>query len=165
MSPKFGDFKPVPVKFAVKGFNSQITELASFGDEISDKIASAVKWLNITKKGKTADAKSIDEKAQQENALGDIISSIAFSEKDANDGDEEESAKRKLTPKELSILTSLNNTGRIDYSLPMGVLDFSLISAVSAHISYFEDENTAGFIMKEVLSKQNPPKNETVTLY
>ena len=97
--------------------------------------------------------------------MGDIISSIAFSEKDANDGDEEESAKRKLTPKELSILTSLNNTGRIDYSLPMGVLDFSLISAVSAHISYFEDENTAGFIMKKVLSKQNPPKNETVTLY
>lgn len=169
ISPKFGDFKPVPVKFAVKGFNSQITELASFGDEISEKIASAVKWLNITKKEKNADAKSIEEKASQENALGDIISSIAFTEKETDDGngdgDGDKSAKRKLTPKELSILTSLNETGRIDYSLPMGVLDFSLISAVSAHISYFEDENTAGFVMKEVLAKQSPPKSETVTLY
>lgn len=167
VSPKFGDFKPVPVKFAVKGFNSQITELASFGDEISEKIASAVKWLNITKKEKNADAKSIEEKASQENALGDIISSIAFTEKDTDDGDGDgdKSAKRKLTPKELSILTSLNETGRIDYSLPMGVLDFSLISAVSAHISYFEDENTAGFVMKEVLAKQSHPKSETVTLY
>ncbi|KAI5954021.1 hypothetical protein CANMA_004860 [Candida margitis] len=165
VSPKFGDFKPVPIKFAVKGFNSQITELASYGDEISEKIASAVKWLNLTKKDKNTDAKSIEEKARQENALGDIISSIAFTDKEAEDDSEDTSTKRKLTPKELSILTSLNETGRIDYSLPMGVLDLSLISAVSAHISYFEDENTAGFIMKEVLSKHQPPKSETVTVY
>ncbi|KAI5957647.1 hypothetical protein KGF57_003341 [Candida theae] len=165
VSPKFGDFKPVPVKFAVKGFNSQITELASYGDEISEKIAAAVKWLNFTKKEKNTSPKSVEEKASQENALGDIISSIAFTEKESDHSDGNDGEKRKLTPKELSILTSLNKTGRIDYSLPMGVLDFSLISAVSAHISYFEDENTAGFIMNELLSNRKPPKSETVTLY
>ncbi|KAG5417160.1 hypothetical protein I9W82_004793 [Candida metapsilosis] len=169
VSPKFGDFKPVPVQFAVKGFNSQMTELASYGDEITEKISSAVKWLNFTKKEKTTDPKTVEEKAWQENALGDIISSIAFTEKesaDKEDRDGDGEARRKLTPKELTILTSLNESGRIDYSLPMGVLDFSLVSAVSAHISYFEDENTAGFIMKELLSKRGTtPKSETVTLY
>ena len=173
VSPKFGDFKAVPVNFAVKGLDSQIKELASIGDEISEKILSAARWLNLTKKdGNTAKeiskAQSIEEKAQRENALGDLITSIALSdseevENSTTDSSSKSSSDRKLTKDELIQLTSLNNSGRIDYSLPMGVLDFSLVSAVSAHISYFEDENTAGFILKQLLS-ENQPAKKTVSL-
>ena len=48
-------------------------------------------------------------------------------------------------------MIALNKAGRVDYSLPVGVLDFSLVSAVSAHVSYFEDQDTSGFIMNELL--------------
>ncbi|KAI5964911.1 uncharacterized protein KGF55_001982 [Candida pseudojiufengensis] len=170
VTPKFGDFKAVPIEFAVKGINSQIKDLANFGDEISEKISSAVKWLSLTQKSKNIkDPKTIEEEASNENALGDLISSIALSdnttENESKKNSKSESTKRKLTSNELIKLTSLNETGRIDYSLPMGVLDLSLVSAVSAHISYFEDENTAGFLMKEILSKKEEPVDKSVTLY
>ncbi|CAK9440595.1 uncharacterized protein LODBEIA_P46350 [Lodderomyces beijingensis] len=166
VSPEFGHFKAVPVQFAVKGLDSQIQELASVGDEISEKILSAARWLNIAKKEvKKLDAKTIEERAKKENALSDLITSIAMSEQEESVTDgSESSSHRKLTKKELVTLTALNKTGRIDYSLPMGVLDFSLVSAISAHVSYFEDENTAGFIMKQVLSKSQSVK-KTVALY
>ena len=57
-------------------------------------------------------------------------------------------------------MTSLNMTGRMDYSLPLGVFDVSLVSAISAHIPYFEDENT-GFILKELLANRSTPAEET----
>ena len=65
--------------------------------------------------------------------------------------------KKRLFWGALSKMTSLNMTGRMDYSLPLGVFDVSLVSAISAHISYFEDENTAGFILKELLANRSTP--------
>ncbi|KAH3686641.1 hypothetical protein WICPIJ_002391 [Wickerhamomyces pijperi] len=49
------------------------------------------------------------------------------------------------------LLKALNRNGRIDYSLQQGFFDISVLSSVSAHINYFEDENVAWFILKEAL--------------
>ena len=86
--PQYGDYKPADIKFAVKGFNTQIKELASLGDELSEKISSAAKWLTSSKK--TGKEKSVEEIANNENALGDIIKGILM---DAHTQHEEEEKK------------------------------------------------------------------------
>lgn len=59
-------------------------------------------------------------------------------------------------------MIALNKAGRVDYSLPVGVLDFSLVSAVSAHVSYFEDQDTSGFIMNELLKGPKNPVDKII---
>lgn len=159
--PQYGDYKPADIKFAVKGFNTQIKELASLGDELSEKISSAAKWLTSSKK--TGKEKSVEEIANNENALGDIIKGILMDAHTQHEEEEKEahhqhnsntssSGQNKIiVGKNLQKMIALNKAGRVDYSLPVGVLDFSLVSAVSAHVSYFEDQDTSGFIMNELL--------------
>lgn len=52
-----------------------------------------------------------------------------------------------------SLLKGLNHSGRIDYSLPPGFLEVDFISAAKAHVSYFEEIDIAGFVLKEILTK------------
>jgi hypothetical protein len=66
----------------------------------------------------------------------------------------------KLTDEQLRKLTALNYNGRVDYALDQGFLDLSIISSISAHVSYFEDENTASFILKESLVKEKTKVRE-----
>ena len=73
---------------------------------------------------------------------------------------------KDLKPEDLELLLKANSRGRVDYCLPMGVFDISLVSAISAHVSYFEDQDTAGFIMKETLSvNEEAPKLKKVIYY
>lgn len=163
VNPKFSNFKPEAVTFAVRGINSQIEDLASFGDGISEKFSKASSWFSGQKKYDTP-PQTVEEQAERENALGDILSSLAFSKKEDTQS-KKKSKTKEITGDELTHLTKLNKTGRIDYALPMGVFDISLVAAVSAHVSYFEDENTAGFIMKEILSSEKEVTKKTVSLY
>lgn len=64
----------------------------------------------------------------------------------------------KLTGELKDLLTSLNHTGRIDYSLRPNFLDVDLISTIKSHVSYFEEPDIAGFILREIL---NPPEKVT----
>lgn len=161
VNAKFSQFKPESVPFATKGINTQIKDLASFGDGISERFSKASSWFS--KKTYDTPAQSVEEEAERENALGDILSSLTFSKKE--DNPKKKSTKGHISGKELDQLTNLNKTGRIDYALPMGVFDISLVAAVSAHVSYFEDENTAGFIMREILSNEEDVTKKTVSLY
>lgn len=157
VSPSFGDFKPVDIEFAVKGLNTQFKELSNFGDELSEKISSATKWLTSSKSDGTE--KTVEEKANKENALGDIIKGVVMPEDTSQD---HKGLKKKIIlGQALSKMTSLNMTGRMDYSLPLGVFDVSLVSAISAHVSYFDDVNTAGFILKELLTNRSTLVEET----
>lgn len=166
INPEFSLFKPELVPFAVKGINTQIEELAHFSGEIQEKILRASSWFNRSKKPKVNEdeIQSADQKASQENALDDILFSLAKSEKKSDKS--KKSKKIDLSKEGLKLLTEINKSGRVDYSLPMGVFDFSLVSAISAHISYFEDKDTAGFIMKQLLrSRVKPIESRTVSLY
>jgi hypothetical protein len=163
VNPRFSIFKPEAVPFAVRGINSQIEDLASFGDGISEKFSKASSWFSGQKKYDSP-PQTVEEQAERENALGDILSSLAFSKKEDTQS-KKKSKTKEIKGDELTQLTKLNKTGRIDYALPMGVFDISLVAAVSAHVSYFEDENTAGFIMKEILSSEKEVTKKTVSLY
>lgn len=162
INPKFAIMKPESVPFASQGINTQIKGLSDLGDEIQDKIIKASKWLSNSEMY----TKSTSDKgnASEENPITDIILSVFSSGKK----DEVNNSKKvALSKDDLGLLASANKDGRVDYSLPMGVFDFSLISAISAHISYFEDENTAGFLLRKVLGKKTLDRTDSklVSLY
>lgn len=60
-------------------------------------------------------------------------------------------------------LKSLNSTGRIDFALPRSALNVDAISAIKAHVGYFEDLDVARFILNETLKKTNPVDDIIVT--
>lgn len=149
IKPSFSQMKPEEVPFALKGFNTQVKSLTTFGDEVQQKIFS--NWFGSKKDGKIN--KMIKENVSEENALGDIITTLA-SPLSSGLGDDlkDELKDSYLSDNDVKVLTELNRSGRVDYSLPTGVFSIALISAISAHVSYFEDQDTAGFVMKEILS-------------
>lgn len=161
ISPRFSNLKPENVPFAIKGINTQIKELADFGDEISEKIAKASSWFKSSLKEPEPAMGNPDK----ENVLGEIITSL-FSKNKSDSKNEKKYKKEDLGKEDLDELIAINRTGRVDYCLPMGIFDISLISAISAHISYFEDKDTAGFIMQQTLqSHKDPVDSREVTLY
>jgi hypothetical protein len=48
----------------------------------------------------------------------------------------------------------LNRNGRVDYVLPQGMFDIDIISAVGAHIQYFDDADVADFLLRELWKPQ-----------
>lgn len=51
-------------------------------------------------------------------------------------------------------LKALNPHGRIDFYLQEGLLENTYISALSAHMSYWQDVDVAGFLIREVYKNQ-----------
>lgn len=57
--------------------------MSNFGDEISEKISFATKWLTSSKSDETE--KTIEERTNKENALGDIIKGVVMSDETDQD--------------------------------------------------------------------------------
>ncbi|CEI92235.1 hypothetical protein RMCBS344292_06502 [Rhizopus microsporus] len=51
-------------------------------------------------------------------------------------------------------LKMLNPTGRIDFCLQEGLLENAYISALSVHMSYWQDIDVAGFLIREIYKEQ-----------
>lgn len=163
VKPSFSNMKPEEVPFALKGFNTQVKSLTSFGDEVQKKIFS--NWFGSKKDPKLP--KTIENNAPEETPLGDIITTLASPLSSGPSEDLAEAVKDSyLSEDNIKVLTDLNRSGRMDYSLPTGVFSIALISAISAHVSYFEDHDTAGFIMKEILSSsQDCVERKKIKIY
>ncbi|CAI4063902.1 hypothetical protein N7582_002530 [Saccharomyces uvarum] len=61
--------------------------------------------------------------------------------------------KAKLSDNLTTMLTNLNYSGRLDYAMLPSLLEMDFISAIKSHVSYFEEPDIAGFILKEILAK------------
>ena len=70
-----------------------------------------------------------------------------------------ESSTLTLTNRQLNLLTKLNHAGRVDYAFLPSFLEVDLISAIKAHVSYFEEMDLAAFMLKQVLSKGDAAKS------
>lgn len=158
VDPSFSAYQAELVPFATESLSKKLMSLNELKDDISEKLSNATLWLLESKQKRAlplGDAEAEKALVDNENALGDILSSLAVMDNESLGG-----RKTKMSQKDLQLLTPLNRTGRIDYSLPMGVFDFSLVSAVSAHVSYFDDVDTAGFLLREILRGNLPPVKE-----
>ncbi|SCV03475.1 LAME_0H10726g1_1 [Lachancea meyersii CBS 8951] len=58
-----------------------------------------------------------------------------------------------MTDRNIKLLNELNYSGRIDYAFQPNFLEVDLISAIKAHVSYFEEMDLAAFVLKQVLAK------------
>ncbi|CCK68767.1 putative carboxylic ester hydrolase KNAG_0B03260 [Huiozyma naganishii CBS 8797] len=55
----------------------------------------------------------------------------------------------------VNLMTQLNYSGRIDYSMTPNALEMDMIATIKSHVSYFEDADIAGFILRELLTKRS----------
>jgi hypothetical protein len=136
--PLASRLQPKLIPYTKGGLTSQLQELSEFGQKISegasvmwDSVASLYKSeiLNVLFSGKELDVKS-----------GKVRTTS--------------SKKIALTKNEVqavrSVLSRLNSSGHIDYSLQEGVLDISIIAALASHVSYFENADIASFVLDAI---------------
>ncbi|KAL3230027.1 hypothetical protein RNJ44_01390 [Nakaseomyces bracarensis] len=85
---------------------------------------------------------------------GKILKEIPINQNTEDNGKDENGNKIEIElPVDLKKeLQKLNYTGRIDYALPSSFLEVDVLSALSSHVSYFEEPDIAGFILKEILA-------------
>lgn len=152
ISPEFKNFQPESVPFLIEDFNKQLASWAELSESLSNKVigTAADAWSNVTS------TKKVERmlKTVSNNAVPDAL-------KDDQQDKNIQLKQAKLTVEQLAKLSSLNYNGRVDYELKQGYFDLTIISSISAHVSYFEDENIAGFILKEVLAKHEKVKEKT----
>lgn len=159
ISPEFKKFQPESVPFLIEDFNKQLASWAELSENIRGKFigTAADAWSNVTS---NVGAKQVEKllKTTSKN----IPDAISEDKKPEDENLKLESVK--LTDKQLEKLAALNYNGRVDYALQQGYFDLTIISSISAHISYFEDENVAGFILKEILAKHETVKEKTAKI-
>jgi len=153
ISPEFKQFKPESVPFLIENFNKQLASWAELSENLSNKVigTAADAWSNVTSNVNTKQVERVIKTAS-DSTIPDALK------------DDQPDLKLKtvqLNEKQLQKLSSLNYNGRVDYELRQGYFDLSIISSISAHISYFEDENVAGFILKEILAKHERVKEKS----
>lgn len=153
IDPMLGEYKVDEVPFAIKGFNSLVQDLQSLGSDVAERFLKAAGWFKSFQSSEKKVSKENSTLVEDENALGDIVSSLfSVESKSSSHSGKKSLQKKSLSPSLQKTLGDLNkNNGRVDYLLPMGMFDFSIIMALKAHVSYFEDEDAVGFIMREVL--------------
>lgn len=85
---------------------------------------------------------------------GKILKEIPINQGEEDTSTDENGNKIQLElPEELKQeLQKLNYSGRIDYALPGSFLEVDVFSALSSHVSYFEEPDIAGFLLREILS-------------
>jgi hypothetical protein len=65
--------------------------------------------------------------------------------------------KTRAAAKSAAKLKLLNPTGRVDFCLQEGILENAYLSALSVHMSYWQDVDVAGFLIREIYRKEDNP--------
>ncbi|ONH68503.1 Phospholipase DDHD1 [Cyberlindnera fabianii] len=143
---EFADFEPASVPFLVENFNKQLSHLADVRDSLTQKMVDYVSdAANITSLIQAAQKQSEEEMTEKEQKQEEVAKTVMLDEE------------------QLKIMSAMNYNGRVDYNLPQGYLELSIVSGVTAHTSYFEDENIAAFLLKETLTHHDPVSEKKVS--
>lgn len=70
----------------------------------------------------------------------------------------------RANAKSASKLKSLNPTGRLDFYLQEGLLENAYLSALSVHMSYWQDVDVAGFLIREIYQNQQNEEKASKTI-
>lgn len=144
VEPKAASLIPDTVPYTRGGLTSGIQELTLFGQKISKNAASF--WNSVANNVKQQQQVMIKEEEEEEEEEDEAL------RKESSEGEQQ---KRKLKPAEIEKikdkLRALNPSGRLDYSIQEGVLDISLLAAIASHMSYFENEDVASFVLKRLM--------------
>lgn len=120
---EFSHYKPAIIPFASKNIDAQLQNLTQIGDDLTNKLMDNLNTaLNTIK---------VQNKKQMLEKKEEVTSQVSM--------------------KALEVMTKLNYSGRVDYSLPASIFDISIVSAINSHVSYFEEPNVSGFLLRELL--------------
>ncbi|KAK9487695.1 DDHD domain-containing protein [Lipomyces starkeyi] len=56
------------------------------------------------------------------------------------------------------LIRGLNYTGRLDFSLPEGYMDITLLASMGSHLGYFRDPDVANFVIGQLLARPYPKR-------
>lgn len=129
---------PAMVPYVQGGLKTQLEELSQLGQKISASANSI--WTNVTMPFSKQKIQQMTQAAKSEESENPVDS---LKEK-------EDDKSKKIREKIEQELKFINSTGRVDYVLQEGVLDISLVAAIASHMSYFENEDVASFILKSL---------------
>ncbi|ANB12334.1 putative carboxylic ester hydrolase [Sugiyamaella lignohabitans] len=157
VTPYAAKLKPVPIPFTKGGLTTQIQELSELGSKISQ--SASMMWSNITSSLTKSDLleqiKKTDEEEAAVAAAAAALRAKAESKEDSDDSSAKSDTQQRqkdLPSEQLDVvntkLKALNPAGRLDYVLQEGVLDISILSAIASHVSYFETEDIANFVLQ-----------------
>ncbi|KAK9465993.1 DDHD domain-containing protein [Lipomyces arxii] len=62
------------------------------------------------------------------------------------------------------LIRGLNYTGRLDFALPEGYMDITLLASMGSHLGYFRDPDVANFVMGQLLSRPYPKQLKSAKL-
>ncbi|KAI0465420.1 hypothetical protein LJB42_000653 [Komagataella kurtzmanii] len=146
---EFTKFKPSPVPFANKsGFDSQLKEITDFGDEFGDKLTNNISKLFGNKS--IGELLLLDsKKPETENLSSDSP------EESHKKSSSSKSTRVDISAESLKVIKQLNYSGRVDYCLSEGLFDISIINAIKAHTTYFENKDLTAFVLRELLSPKS----------
>lgn len=73
----------------------------------------------------------------------------------------------RANAKSAAKLKCLNPTGRLDFYLQEGLLENAYLSALSVHMSYWQDVDVAGFLIREIYQNQQneEKKSKIITVW
>ncbi|CAL9732210.1 probable phospholipase YOR022C, mitochondrial [Monosporozyma unispora] len=90
------------------------------------------------------------------NTLISTFPSTEPEQLDKENDKDTEAIKKNVIPSEAKhLLSKLNHLGRVDFAMAANKLEVDMIAAIRSHVSYFEDPDIAGFILKEIIDKQD----------
>lgn len=163
---KAAKVSPKLVPYTRGGLTSQIQELSDLGNKISSSASNA--WDNFTTTFYSKTEATVHDLFKK--SIGDVMNSDESNkmnqkqqteeEQQPKEDDDYETKKKKQEIIEIKDeikekIANINSTNRIDYVLQEGVLDISLIAALASHMSYFENEDVAAFILQQTYAEQH----------
>ncbi|KAG1137398.1 hypothetical protein G6F37_011285 [Rhizopus arrhizus] len=142
--------KPVPIPYIKGGLKSVLDAGFIVGNDIASKAGAIFESFksgitsSLLMRGlglsKVSEEKQVAELKQRSQSNPEIMA-------------------YKAEVKSAAKLGMLNPTGRIDFCLQEGLLENAYISALSVHMSYWQDVDVAGFLIREIYKKEEPIGN------
>ncbi|ODQ67879.1 DDHD-domain-containing protein [Nadsonia fulvescens var. elongata DSM 6958] len=145
------DIPPKLVPYTKPGLTTQIHELSTLGHRFASGAASV--WESIS--GVFGNSNN-PERSPLDKIVVDVVEEVV---------DQQGRPREPVRPdmdvlmaQAVEELKQLNPTGRVDYALQEGMLDISVIAAIASHISYFEDQDVANFVLRALYLDNNTTK-------
>ncbi|CAL9737767.1 probable phospholipase YOR022C, mitochondrial [Monosporozyma servazzii] len=78
---------------------------------------------------------------------------IKINQKDGRKDNKDKTVTKNkiISPDAKALLNKLNHLGRVDFAMSNNLFEVDMIAAIKSHVSYFEEPDIAGFILKEIL--------------
>jgi len=163
------EVKPHPLPYTKGGLREQLVGLSGVGQSISrgaSNLWSSVRYSHCVSHGSSSITSSLISRS-----LGypDVSSENPHPQQpDPNTGIglmseetlysvfKQSTTGLKTARQEADKLKAINSTGRVDFVIQEGIFEASYLSAIAAHLQYWNDEDMAHFMLSQLLLGNSP---------